>query len=112
MQAVERRARILALLLTALMTGCATGGVEQSSGGVPRGAARAADCKAGDTRVASEAACLVDDAACYQLASGDWCTGPRGNVCPAGSSALPLEQACPTGSVCFSMSESLVCIAG
>lgn len=36
-----------------------------------------ANCQPGDTAVASSQMCLMDDAACYQLDNGQWCTGPR-----------------------------------
>jgi len=38
-------------------------------------------CDAGDEAIASSSSCLQDDAACYQLADGSWCTGgrPHGN---------------------------------
>jgi hypothetical protein len=34
-------------------------------------------CEAGDDAIASSSDCLQDDAACYQLADGSWCTGGR-----------------------------------
>ncbi len=66
-------------------------------------------CKAGDEMVASSNQCIQDDAACYQISNGQWCTGPRGNVCPAGSTELALGVACPVGSRCIRFSESLTC---
>ncbi len=66
-------------------------------------------CRAGDQQVASQSACLMDDAACYQLADGNWCTGPRGASCPAGSTAVAAGGECPAGSRCFMFSESLQC---
>jgi len=67
-------------------------------------------CKAGDEMVASSNQCIQDDAACYQISNGQWCTGPRGNVCPAGSTELALGTACPSGSRCIRFSESLTCL--
>lgn len=66
-------------------------------------------CKAGDEMVASSNQCIQDDAACYQISNGQWCTGPRGNVCPAGSTELAIGVACPTGSRCIRFGESLTC---
>ena len=34
-------------------------------------------CDAGDQSIESSTACLQDDAACYQLVDGTWCTGAR-----------------------------------
>ena len=34
-------------------------------------------CLSGDFAIASSSLCLMDDAACYQLDNGQWCTGPR-----------------------------------
>jgi curli biogenesis system outer membrane secretion channel CsgG len=34
-------------------------------------------CDAGDQPIASQTACLQDDAACYQLVDQTWCTGAR-----------------------------------
>ena len=72
-----------ALLLALALGGCGADGASR-----PDAAGRIQACKAGDQRVPSESACLQDDAACYALANGDWCTGERGNTCPAGSEAL------------------------
>lgn len=66
-------------------------------------------CKAGDELVASSNQCIQDDAACYQISNGQWCTGPRGNVCPAGSTELAIGVACPAGSRCIRFGESLTC---
>ncbi len=66
-------------------------------------------CKSGDQIVASASQCLQDDAACYQISNGQWCTGERGNVCPAGSTEISLGAACPAGSRCIRLSESLTC---
>jgi len=66
-------------------------------------------CKAGDEMVASSNQCIQDDAACYQISNGQWCTGVRGNVCPAGSTELSVGVACPVGKRCIRFSESLTC---
>ena len=93
-----------ALLLALALGGCGADGASR-----PDAAGRIQACKAGDQRVPSESACLQDDAACYALANGDWCTGERGNTCPAGSSALPAGAPCPPGARCFRIGESLEC---
>ena len=38
-----------------------------------------AECKPGEQQVASSTKCLQDDAVCYQLSDGRWCTGPSGS---------------------------------
>lgn len=98
--------RLLAAALAILLGGCASGGGPAPVDG------RVQQCKAGDVRVASEADCLQDDAACYALASGEFCTGERGNSCPAGSTALPAGATCPPGARCFAVGESLSCTVG
>ena len=95
-----------------LIGGCAGGGGLAPDGGAGTArsnAGRVLQCKAGDTRVATEASCLQDDAACYALDDGGFCTGPRGNTCPAGSTAVPAGAACPPGARCFEIGESLTC---
>lgn len=107
-----RRAALWSLLAGVMLAGCAADGPRGRTDGQPRGAPRPDVCKSGDQAIADERSCLLDDAACYELASGQWCTGPRGNVCPAGSEALPAGTACPSGAACFRMGESLECVAG
>lgn len=109
------RLALLAAALTLLLGGCASAGALPGSNGLERrtaGVGRVEACRRGDTEVANESRCLQDDAACYPLASGAYCTGPRGNVCPAGSTALAAGQSCPPGGRCFALGESLVCLAG
>ena len=108
------RARIgtalAAALALAVVGGCANGTGPGPVPGAPEG--RILQCKAGDTRVASEGDCLQDDAACYALAGGGFCTGERGNTCPAGSRELPAGAPCPPGARCFAVGESLSCTIG
>ncbi len=99
-----------ATLLALSGWGASTGGT--ASVDEPRPAAEATACLAGDQAVASSAMCLQDDAACYPLADGSWCTGPRVSTCPMGSNPLPAELPCPEGARCFSQSESLQCVIG
>lgn len=94
------------LFLVTVLAGCATG----PSGGVSTTAnAKIEACRSGDTTVSGPEQCLQDDAACYQTRSGDWCTGERGNTCPAGSVQIPYGSACPSGMRCFEAGESLSC---
>jgi len=100
---------ITVVLLSLVVSSCASSG-----GSLPVSDNRAASsrilaCKATDTLVDSSNQCLQDDAACYQMSNGKWCTGERGNVCPAGSSELPAGVACPSGNRCLSVGESLEC---
>jgi len=66
-------------------------------------------CKRGDEQVDSSRQCLQDGAACYELTNGKFCTGERGNTCPAGSTAIPPGTACPRGARCINYGESLSC---
>lgn len=97
--------RLATVLLALALGACAGAGDSRSA--APSG--RITQCKAGDERIKSESQCLQDDAACYALASGDWCTGERGNICPSGSSAVAAGSSCPPGARCFDYSESLTC---
>ena len=108
-----RRARRLAALSALLVAGCASPGIAPTPDGPARaGGSRVAECRAGDREVPSADACLRDDAACYELASGAYCTGPREGVCPAGSSALATDAPCPPGARCIRAGESLECVIG
>lgn len=98
-----------------VLTGCGatTGGDSlPSAAEAGRPTAEATVCLEGDTVVADSSRCLQDDAACYPLADGRWCTGGRVANCPAGSTALPAELPCPEGARCFAQSESLQCVIG
>jgi len=97
---------LLALFVAATVTACAgSGGAPAPSGG----GTRAAFCKSGDQQVKSASQCLQDDAACYQLTSGAWCTGERGLSCPTGSSEIAKGAPCPRGARCFEAGEGLSC---
>ena len=41
---------------------------------------RVESCGSGDWSIPSSSQCLQDDAACYQLSDGSWCTGGRGHM--------------------------------
>lgn len=104
-------ALLFTTLLAVLLGACAGGGGLSRDGTQSRvTAGKVSECKAGDKRVTSQAQCLQDDAACYPLSNGSWCTGPRGLTCPTGSRALQKGQACPGGSKCFSLSPELICV--
>ena len=100
------------LLSALLLSACAGGNSGFSEDGAQSRAAvgKVNECKPGDKRVASQAQCLQDDAACYPLTDGSWCTGPRGLTCPAGSRALKKGEPCPPGSKCFSPGPNLECV--
>jgi len=100
---------LAAMLLISVLASCASTGSTDSSGVVQTSAAKVLACKSGDTMVDSSRQCLQDDAACYQISSGKWCTGERGNVCPAGSVEIPSGSACPRGTRCIPFGESLTC---
>ncbi|MFK8081364.1 MAG: hypothetical protein AB8B97_13840 [Granulosicoccus sp.] len=97
---------VLAIVAT-LLSACAS---SDSRGSTVSTNDRILACKSTDTQVSSKDQCLQDDAACYQIISGQWCTGERGSVCPAGSQALTAGAACPAGARCFRFSESLECM--
>lgn len=100
----------VAVLIGALLSACASPvtGPNGSIGAQGLGS-RPSACRTAERIVASEAECLQDDASCYILADGNWCTGPRAARCPAGSSPLPSGVACPSGERCIRISESLEC---
>jgi len=88
------------------LIGCESAG---DAGRQVGGGTRAEFCKSGDTPVESPGQCLQDDAACYQLTNGTWCTGERGQACPTGSTPLPAGTECPQGGRCFTIGENLTC---
>ena len=92
-----------------LISSCASSGNPATSGSVIPGSSRISECKINDTLISNSSQCLQDDAACYQLSNGQWCTGERGNSCPAGSVVVPEGIACPPGKRCFRVGESLEC---
>lgn len=105
-QTIERQGIIGIMMLIAIsIASCAT-----SDGGFNSGAVRNVTvCKSGDTLVSSSTQCLQDSAACYELANGKWCTGERGNTCPAGSVQIPDGGQCPNGTRCIEFGEGLKC---
>lgn len=106
------RLPVLLLALIAL-NGCSSSGNRDFTGTSSSRGANPADriqaCKSTDRLIASPAQCLQDDAACYEITGGQWCTGPRGNACPEGSTAVTPGSECPAGARCFQVSESLEC---
>jgi len=98
------------IAVSVVLSACASSGGTSDFGNSASGnSSRVSVCKAGDRQIQSSSQCLQDDAACYQLSNNQWCTGERGNICPAGSSELPAGMSCPRGKRCFSVSESLRC---
>ena len=97
------------IALVLMISGCASSGGTAPLEPTGSNVGRISQCKSGDQQISSSRQCLQDDAACYQLNNGDWCTGERGNTCPAGSIELPAGLACPAGKRCFSVGESLQC---
>ncbi|MEL6178608.1 MAG: hypothetical protein AAFS10_06625 [Myxococcota bacterium] len=63
-------------------------------------------CPEGQMQVADSSECLQDDAICYELSPGVWCTGPDGNgfTCDSALSAYTEElstiQSCTTDAEC------------
>ena len=110
MRFAQRLSFIAVLLGIVAISGCAgtdsggSYGVDQRTGG-----SKIQVCKRGDELIQSSRQCLQDDAACYELSNGQWCTGERGNTCPAGSSEIPVGAACPRGTRCIAFGESLNC---
>lgn len=89
-----------------MLAGCATSEAGSSSA---RLGSKIEVCKRGDELVDSSRQCLQDGAACYELTNGKFCTGERGNTCPAGSTEIPSGTACPRGARCINYGESLSC---
>ena len=109
------RSVVSGVLLSGLLVACASdSGLSRVQTGLlsgdNAGISRISVCKSTDTEVGSSSQCLQDDAACYQLSNGRWCTGERGNICPAGSVALPGGQSCPARKRCLRIGESLECM--
>lgn len=116
-QARERRSQtgvflvkgLVLLSAVTLLSACAGGGSVAPDARSGIGGNRPEACRAGERIVASADACLQDEASCYILSDGNWCTGPREASCPKGSFALAAGAACPPGTRCFRISESLQC---
>jgi len=96
----------LVILFTLTLASCATSDAGASSARI---GSKVQACRSGDQLVSSSRQCLQDGAACYELTNGQWCTGERGNTCPAGSAQLPLGAACPPGARCIAYGEGLTC---
>jgi len=97
------------VLVTLSIAGCATSDSGYSTGSTRGASSKVTVCKSGDTLVSSSTQCLQDSAACYELANGQWCTGERGNTCPAGSVKIPDGGQCPNGTRCIEFGEGLQC---
>ncbi|MFK7857052.1 MAG: hypothetical protein AB8B79_23255 [Granulosicoccus sp.] len=102
---------IAAVATLFVLSSCASSndGLRNVGSAIGSKSSRVSICKSGDTQIDSASQCLQDDAACYELNTGKWCTGERGNTCPSGSVALSSTEQCPAGKRCFSISESLRC---
>lgn len=59
--------------------------------------------------VADQGGCLQDDAFCYPLADGRYCTGPAAPECPANSTPIAKDAPCPARTSCWDYSQSLRC---
>ena len=97
------------MLIMLSVAGCATSDGGYGSTSASGVSSKVAACKSGDTLVNSSTQCLQDSAACYELANGKWCTGERGNTCPAGSAQIPDDEQCPNGTRCIAFGEGLQC---
>ena len=96
----------LMIFLTLSLASCATTDAGSST---QRLGSKIQACKRGDQQVNSASQCLQDGAACYALSNGKFCTGERGNTCPAGSVEIPAGTGCPIGARCIKYGESLNC---
>lgn len=108
-QWVQWAKAFMAIVLLTALASCASSGSSSEAGRGGFGSSPIQACKSGDQPIRTSANCLTDDAACYQISDGSWCTGERGGVCPSGSTKLPQGQACPAGGRCFSISDELTC---
>jgi hypothetical protein len=59
--------------------------------------------------VADSSRCLQDDAFCYPLGDGRYCTGPQAPECPRNSKPIAKDAPCPARTQCWDYSESLRC---
>lgn len=59
--------------------------------------------------VADRGRCLQDDAFCYPLGDGRYCTGPNAPQCPPNTAPIAKTAPCPERTHCFELSESLRC---
>ncbi len=64
-------------------------------------------CADGEEEVSGPSECLQDDATCYELSAGVWCTGPDAPECPAGYHSV--EGCDLEDSSCYQHSEGLMC---
>lgn len=103
------RALVTVIVCVLVLSGCASSGNLSTGGSTISSGSRITACKTSDTLIQNQKQCIQDDAACYQLNNGQWCTGERGISCPAGSVAIPEGSECPSGKRCFRVSESLEC---
>ena len=110
-QAVIRAVAALAMLVGVAGCGATLGG-DTGGQAAARATTEATACLTGDHRIADDSGCLQDDGACYPLADGSWCTGPRGASCPMGSVAMPDGEDCPITARCIRVSPSLSCQIG
>ncbi|WGL18046.1 hypothetical protein PVT68_07040 [Microbulbifer bruguierae] len=67
------------------------------------------NCLSDDIQVTTAGNCLMDDAVCYQLDTGAWCTAGRMPQCPAGSEMMEMDAPCPENGRCWIYSEGLRC---
>lgn len=105
----RRLCRLALIMSTVVLVSCASSGGDSYSATQRVGGSKIQVCKSGDELVQSSQQCLQDSAACYELSNGQWCTGERGNTCPAGSSEIPVGAACPRGTRCIQFGEGLNC---
>ncbi|MGL6161498.1 hypothetical protein [Microbulbifer sp.] len=66
-------------------------------------------CLPGDTEVMAYSQCPVGEAACYQLDTGNWCTGISMAQCPGGSIPIAVDVQCPVAGSCWMHSSGLRC---
>lgn len=111
------KSKLLIALAASLLSGCAGFWNDLRGTPVDTGAratlaempAFPRNCLTGDRELAARSQCLAEDAACYQLDTGNWCTGLRERRCPRGSVPLELNAECPPGAECWIHSTSLSC---
>jgi hypothetical protein len=69
------------------------------------------ECQQGHMEIEGPDQCLQDDAVCYEIEDGRWCTGPDGreNLCPDGFDLTDVPCDADSPNECFPVADGLYC---
>lgn len=70
------------------------------------------ECASGEMKVATQGECLQDDAVCYQIDDGSWCTGPASaqTTCESGDMPVATQGDClQDDAACYQLSDGSWC---